>query len=119
MARIRIATCLGLFAALLMSSLPALASTTRPVVRAFALVAATGEIIKASDHVTGVDHVGVGLYEVAFDIKVNQCAWLAGVVYPGTPGGGGAQTGHSTSAKKILVRTGSGGGARRRQPGRG
>src|SRR5438874_12286153 len=96
-------------AAILVSSFPALASTTRPAVKAFAEVSATGTIIKASDHVASVNHLSVGLYAVVFDIRVDQCAWFAQIVYPGTPEGGGAQTGHSTSAKKIIVRTGSGG----------
>src|SRR5438128_490439 len=89
--------------------LPALASTTTPVVKAFAQVSAAGNIIIKSDHVTGVSHISLGVYEVAFNIKVNKCAWFATLVYPGNPtSGGGAQTGHDGTSK-IFVRLGSGG----------
>src|SRR5262245_20817623 len=110
MARIRVASCLSLMSGLMMAVLPALASTTRPAVKAFAQVDGTGSVIVASDNVTGVTRVSIGVYEVSFSIKVNKCAWSATVVYPGSPtNGGGAQTGHDGTSK-IFVRTGSGGG---------
>src|SRR5262245_33264923 len=110
MARNRVVCCVGLISGLLMASLPALASTTKPVVKAVAQVSKGGSIIKASDNVTGAKRLGQGLYEVAFSIKIDQCAWLSSLVYPGTPDGGGTQVGHVKGNSKILVRTGSGGG---------